>query len=105
MVGLSPQNTARATTALPIFFILFTICTEAGADLRYEVVRDVIDGDAIAPQSGEKVCLVGIKTPELRRDKQLPEPVAREASSTLLGLNPYYPARGRMRVYEFRALP
>ena len=106
MVGAFPQNTVRATTAaLWILFVFFATCTEVGADLRYEVVRNVIDGDTIVLQSGERVRLAGINTPELNRDKQLPEPFAREASSTLLGLNPYYPARGRMRVYEFRALP
>ena len=86
MVGASPQNTARATTALSIFFVLFATCTEVGADLRYEVVRDVIDGDTIILQSGERVRLAGINTPELRRDEQLHEPLAKEASSTLLDL-------------------
>ena len=86
MVGASPQNTARATTALSIFFVLFATSTEVGADLRYEVVRDVIDGDTIILQSGERVRLAGINTPELRRDEQLHEPLAKEASSTLLDL-------------------
>ena len=86
MVGASPQNTARATTALSIFFVLFATCTEVGADLRYEVVRDVIDGDTIVLQSGERVRLAGINTPELRRGEQLHEPLAKEASSTLLDL-------------------
>ena len=86
MVGASPQNTARATTAFSIFFVLFATCTEVGADLRYEVVRNVIDGDTIVLQSGERVRLAEINTPELKRDEQLPEPFAKEAPSTLLGL-------------------
>jgi len=77
VVGASPQNTARATTALSIFFVLFASCTEVGAELRYEAVRDVIDGDISVLQSGERVRLAGINTPELRRDEQLPEPLAR----------------------------
>ncbi len=104
MVGASPQNRVRATIVLSIFLILFKICTEAEADLRYEAGRDVIDGDTVVLQSGGKVRLAGINTPELRRDEQLPEPLAREASCTLLGLNPYHLATGRMPVYDFRAL-
>ena len=86
MVGGSPQKTPRATTALSIFFVLFTTCTEVGANLRYEAVRDVIDGDTIVLQSGERVRLAGINTPELGRDGQLSEPLAKEASSTLRDL-------------------
>ena len=82
MVGASPQNTARATTALSIFFVLFATCTEVGAGLRYEAVRDVIDGDTVVLQSGERVRLAGINTPKLRRGEQLPEPLAKEASTT-----------------------
>ena len=87
MVGAFPQNTVRATTAaLSIFFVLFATCTEVGAGLRYEAVRDVIDGDTVVLQSGERVRLAGINTPEVRRGEQLPEPLAKEASSTLLDL-------------------
>ena len=86
MVGASPQNTARATTGFSIFFVLFATCTEVGADLRYEVVRNVINGDTVVLQSGERVRLAGINTPEVRRGEQLPEPLAKEASSTLLDL-------------------
>ena len=63
MVGVFPQDTVGATTALSIFFVLFATSTEVGADLRYEVVRDVIDGDTIILQSGERVRLAGINTP------------------------------------------
>ena len=55
------------------FLLLFPTCTEVGADLRYEIVRNVIDGDTIVLQSGERVRLAGINTPELNRDKQLSE--------------------------------
>ena len=61
MVGASPQNTARATTALSKFLILFANSTEVGANLRYETVRDVIDGDTIVLQSRERVRFAGMK--------------------------------------------
>ena len=86
MVGGSPQKTPRATTALSIFFVLFTTRTEVGANLRYEAVRDVIDGDTIVLQSGERVRLAGINTPELGRGGRLSEPLAKKASSTLRDL-------------------
>ena len=86
MVGATPQNTARATTALLNVFSLFRACTEVAANLRYEAVHNVIDGGIIVFQSGKIVRFAEINTSELTLDDQLHELLAREASSTLLSL-------------------
>ncbi|GIT48267.1 MAG: hypothetical protein Ct9H300mP14_01950 [Gammaproteobacteria bacterium] len=79
MVGAFPRNTVRATTAaLSIFFVLFATCTEVGAGLRYEAVRDVIDGDTVVLQSGERVRLAGINTPEVRLVNNFPSLLPRK---------------------------
>ena len=80
MVGASSQKTARATTAL------IAASTEVGADLSYEAVHNVIDGEIIVLNTGEKVRLTGINTPELRRHGQLSEAFSEEASSPLFDL-------------------
>ena len=98
MAGATPQNTARATTALLNIFSLFRACTEVGANLRYEAVHNVIDGGIIVFQSGKIVRFAEINTSELTLDDQLHELLAREASSTLLGLIGGLPVTGEHNV-------
>ena len=49
-------------------------------------LKHVIDGDTISLQDGRKVRFIGINTPELQRDQQVGEPLAREARAYLVKL-------------------
>lgn len=82
MVRVLLKPTVRAAT-LSLLLVLFAIYGQVLADVRYETVRDVIDGDTIVLQSGEKVRLAGINTPELGHNERPPEPLAEEATRVL----------------------
>ncbi len=45
-------------------------------------IRNVYDGDTLLLQDGRKVRLIGINTPELGRDGQPDQPLARQATAT-----------------------
>ena len=46
----------------------------------------VIDGDTLVLDTGEKIRLAGINSPELARENRPAEPLAKQAKSTLEGL-------------------
>ncbi len=61
-------------------------CRPAGSEGRAATVAYVNDGDTVRLDSGERVRLVGIDTPELGRDGDPGEPFARESRQALRAL-------------------
>ncbi|WP_126452287.1 thermonuclease family protein [Sulfuriflexus mobilis] len=60
-------------------------CPPSRIDARAHVSH-VYDGDTVRLQSGDKVRLIGINTPEMARDERPAEPLARAARQALLKL-------------------
>lgn len=61
-------------------------CRPAGSEGRAATVAYVNDGDTLRLDSGERVRLVGIDTPEIGRDGDPTEPFARESRQALRAL-------------------
>jgi len=52
----------------------------SGEQARFAVVHRVVDGDTLLLESGERVRLIGVDTPETKIPNQPPEPFGPEAS-------------------------
>ncbi len=82
------ERAFRSTKKAPIFGAFF-ICLAllinyASVADEWVTVKKVIDGDTFRTESGEKVRLVGINTPELGHDKSEDEPLAKKAARFLV---------------------
>ena len=62
-----------------------TLCPPSRIDARVSV-NYVYDGDTVRLQSGDKVRLIGINTPEMARKQKSAEPLARNARQALIKL-------------------
>jgi endonuclease YncB( thermonuclease family) len=72
-------------TTLSAFAYGETHCPPSRIDTRV-TVSYVYDGDTVRLQSGDKVRLIGINTPEMARDERPAEPLARDARQALIKL-------------------
>lgn len=61
------------------------LCPPSRIDAQV-TVSYVYDGDTVRLQSGDKVRLIGINTPEMARDQRPTEPLARDARQALIKL-------------------
>jgi endonuclease YncB( thermonuclease family) len=60
---------------------LFNPADRAVTDGDFEVVERVVDGDTLLA-SGERVCLIGLDTPETKHPKKPVERFGKEAASS-----------------------
>lgn len=58
-------------------------CTANTGEMQRYRVASVVDGDTLRLTNGDKVRIIGINTPELARDGNAAEPLARQAQGTL----------------------
>jgi micrococcal nuclease len=72
-------------TSLSTFAFGETHCPPSRIDARV-TVSYVYDGDTVRLQSGDKVRLIGINTPEMARDERPAEPLAKHARQALIKL-------------------
>jgi endonuclease YncB( thermonuclease family) len=111
MLRRAAESRRRRHLWVPALFLclLATGCTRAGApasdcDIEpsqgsIERISRVVDGDTVHLAGGDRVRLIGLNTPELGRDGNPPEPLAREAREALAALTG---ASGRVLLVEGR---
>jgi len=68
------------TTCL-IFAIIFILIPKPNTETSYYTVKEVIDGDTVILNTGERIRYLGIDTPELHHPKIAPECGSEEAKA------------------------